>query len=314
MNTMEFPGARDDGRLPTLEGPGGAIVHAAQWFGYPACCHNYFWFDRTTLTGPHSQQELELGFLGTGYRPCPDCQQLSTAEIYRGICERRLSFLPFPVERTDFNNHGRMTRKYLEALQGFIERLQAKGIRPEDRLMELYVGQVTRPDFVPIREPRRPRHEGPGRPYKRRPFHVDFRNSSGVLEYSMAGKYRVEQDLSELLHYCVRHVKQGVGHLTPGLWSVRLYLAPNTRRGNCKPVQTTRFIEPSWTQVELTLPDVVDWDKVAATQTLIIEALQKLVERRPFGAAEAPVQLSDLIDPDLDCAATYPQHPEGSES
>lgn len=64
-------------------------------YGYPKCCVEY-WQDKD-LTGPTDKAERDLGFTGTGYRPCLQCTGRTMQSIYNEIAQRRLEVLPFPV-------------------------------------------------------------------------------------------------------------------------------------------------------------------------------------------------------------------------
>ncbi len=133
MRMIDFEGARWEPGIPLLETTDGRAINHGQWYGYPACCHNYFWFQRKLLLGEKTAEELALGFLGTGYRPCPDCQKLTAAEIYRGICERRWSDLPFPIQGEDFDA-GVMHPRLHETLFKFAEAMKSQGVVLDPKL------------------------------------------------------------------------------------------------------------------------------------------------------------------------------------
>lgn len=77
----------------------------AEIYGYPECCHYYFHSDALVfiqnVDGKGlSDKELALGFFGTGYRPCPVCQEKLPQDVYDGICRRRAHDAPFPLENS----------------------------------------------------------------------------------------------------------------------------------------------------------------------------------------------------------------------
>lgn len=125
-----------DPSIPMLETTDGKFIHYGQWFGFPVCCHRYFWYQRDLLLAPMAQEEETLGFVGTGYRPCPNCLKLTPDEIYRGICERRWADLPFPVEPDSFKD-GVMDRRSFEHIEAFAARMKQRGVVLDSKLSSL---------------------------------------------------------------------------------------------------------------------------------------------------------------------------------
>lgn len=70
-------------------------------YGYPLCCIGHY--QSGQLDPKSTKSERELGFGGTGYRPCPNCQSRPMREVYRDIVRNRLMDEPFPVEPIDLD-------------------------------------------------------------------------------------------------------------------------------------------------------------------------------------------------------------------
>jgi len=136
-NIHEFPGARHADDIPMLDTVDGKRIHFAQWFGYPPCCHNAFWFDRDWLYGKESDDEVRIGMIGTGYRPCPECQKKTTQELYDYICANRFSDVPFPLQEQDFQADGKLQLVYFLGTSEFIMKWKAAGVKIQQSLLDL---------------------------------------------------------------------------------------------------------------------------------------------------------------------------------
>ena len=140
----EFPGANEECvmDIPMLHTEDGRYIHYAQWYGYPACCHNAFWFDQEWLLKPHSELEKKLGFIGTGYRVCPSCQQKTAGEIYEYICNNRFSDLPFPLQEEAFDDNGKLSPAMYRHVLQFMLNMDHAGVSIRKSLIDIMNNQT----------------------------------------------------------------------------------------------------------------------------------------------------------------------------
>jgi hypothetical protein len=114
----------------------GRRLTSGQWYGYPACCEQYF---QSGLRASSTDTELACGFVGTGYRVCPDCQSLTAQQIYDTIVANRHCPTPFPIRLEDLEVG--MTMADLSGrLRPFIHAMQGKGVHLQPVLLRL-IGQ-----------------------------------------------------------------------------------------------------------------------------------------------------------------------------
>ena len=71
--------------------------------GYPPCCIEDFIDElpyRSTCSDWHSRQ-----FTGTGYVPCPSCNEKTREDLLEAIAVRRVSSVPFPESPWDYHDN-----------------------------------------------------------------------------------------------------------------------------------------------------------------------------------------------------------------
>jgi hypothetical protein len=69
--------------------------------GYPPCCiKDFINYRNYRLSSPHwKPRQLD----GTGYIPCPSCNEKTREDLLEAIAVRRVSSVPFPECPWDYN-------------------------------------------------------------------------------------------------------------------------------------------------------------------------------------------------------------------
>lgn len=101
-------------------------IKQGTYCGYPKCCIEHYVAAQGAPTP--TKAERALGFGGTGYRPCPQCQTRPMAEVWSDIILRRLIPVPFPLEPEDLAEDQPRPRKRVRYAQyrGFVKRLRER--------------------------------------------------------------------------------------------------------------------------------------------------------------------------------------------
>ncbi len=110
------------------------------FFGYPPCC--VAWFNVMNHALDY-EDEINLGFLGTGLRACPECCKLPFLQVYRQIQFNRFCHTPFPVEPSD--DPKKLHPRFVKFLKRVVRKYQCAELPVPEEITSILENQESSP-------------------------------------------------------------------------------------------------------------------------------------------------------------------------